>query len=275
MDDSQKSNTPSEPETNATPPVVDRTPGEPFKLPIVEPKEPWYKSKWLWIIVSLIVLGGLGTAGYIYVQGLTEQNGTAAVATVSPTPTPSTTAKPTPQAAKTLTYEQKDLGVAFDYPSTWTVKANDSADDFYGTKDNKDYRQLVVSPQGFTMLFNLLVTDGLGGAGPCDRKITAFESLGDTKIAGAYVVGYILNGKYVLNVSTDKTQAGTEKDCLRYNGIVKIKEMTNTSDTSKMKPYALTFGTDTVGAEPVSTTKPSDKELKEAVAILQSLRKAE
>lgn len=239
-------------------------------LPAVPMKRAWYKNKILWIVAALILFAGGGTAGYVYYSSTTGQTGTNITANTS---TPSVTPVPT---ATLKTFASTNIGVAFDYPSSWTVAPNEAATDFF-PKENND-RLVVRSPDGFTLFFNTLAPSGLGGSGPCDRTITNFVVNGETKIKGAHVVSYVGDGDFVLQVSKEPTAASAQKDCLRYNSVIEVAEPTMEKDENGLNiatthPYAIEFGTYILGETVVSTEKPNENVLKEATAILMSLRR--
>lgn len=217
------------------------------------------------IIMAIVIVGLLAAVGWLYwdkVATKAGDNGT------------STSSIQSKQSATLKTYTSKDLGVAFDYPQSWTVTPNTKSkfkDSVQGGEN-----MLVKASSGFTMLFNTVATDGLGGTGPCEIAIKDFVYEGTPKIDKAYVVSFNDNGTFVLRLSISKTADYGPVSCpnLDYGSIVNIKDPTLSSDGLKItKPYQLLFGTFVFDEDAISKTRPSDKEYKEAVDILKSVRK--
>lgn len=180
-------------------------------------------------------------------------------------------AAPKPAEVTTKTYKLPSLDVAFDYPSTWTVRDNYVAGPA-GPKRSLD-RLRIQSPDKFTLLLDTLAYGGLGGTGPCERHISQFKLEGRPQIDEAFgIVSYYNDEDFILNISNPTLEAA-QNNCLHYQEIVRVREPTTDENGYDRKAYALMFGTDILFETPVSKTKPSDKTLAEAIDILKSLRK--
>lgn len=174
------------------------------------------------------------------------------------------------QETKQKTYKSDYLGLAFDYPETWTVRVNENTNN-PGTPEamntNGD-RLLATSPNGFTMFFDQTKKMGLGGS--CEyQPVENFELAASLKLGNknAYVISYSSNGQYYLYVSETNVESAINGGGCEYSGIVQLEELSST-DT----PNAVLFGNWVLGEKIVSTQKPQDDEHAQAIEILSSLR---
>ncbi len=226
------------------------------------------------IVMAIVIVGLIGAVGYLFWDKIVNKptdSKTAAASTQSPSPTPTPT-------VSTKTYTSGGLGVAFDYPSTWTLSPNPAShtQKYYSAPGSES--KLVKAPSGLTMFFNTLATDGLGGTGPCDDTITDFTDEGTAQLDKAYVQSFTDNGVFILRVSSSQSKDYIHAvgcPTLSYDSMVNVREASVAADGSTLtEPYEVEFGT-TVFSEDntISKTRPSEQEYKQAVAILKSLRK--
>jgi hypothetical protein len=221
------------------------------------------------ILITIALVGLTGAVGWLYWSNVASKP--AATTTASATASTNTS-----KNTATKTYTSKGLGVAFDYPAAWAVIPNTSDNTNHrGDVDGSEH-MLVGSPSGFTLHFNTAAWSGLGGTGPCDDTITDFVSEGKPQLDNAYIQSFKDSGKFVLWISSSNTKDYIKTDCpsMNYNSIIDVKDPATTSDGMNITaPYQLEFGTAVYGEDTITTTRPSEQEYKQAVAILKSLRK--
>lgn len=218
------------------------------------------------IIMAIVIVGLLVAVGWLFYSNVSKKS--------EPTADTKTTAteqkKPEEKAAATKTYTSTYLKLAFDYPTDWTVKKNENS----GTKGEAGYnangdKLLVAAPGGFTMFFDESKPDGLGGV--CiPSEMTDFKQFGKTKLSqDSYVIGYMRTDTYYLYVTNKSGQDAAYNDPCRYDSLITL------GDRSEQDiPNVVSFGSDIIGEQQISTSKPDAAVLDQAAKILLSLRKA-
>lgn len=223
------------------------------------------------IVMAVVIVGLIGAVGWLFWDKIASKPAdNASVANNQ------ATKKSTAPTADLETFSAKSIGVAFDYPSHWTPLDADG----YPFKSGAplDIHKTFTSPDGFKLTFSTMSATGLGGTGPCPQ-VTGFKNYGESKLDDKYVIS-MDDGKggILLRLDSNKTEEDQSANCM-YQNIINMSEPeynTEIDDTYTVKPYAFTFGTfagyDDYG-NTKSTAKPSDKDLKDAVEILKSVRK--
>lgn len=210
------------------------------------------------IIMAVVIVGLVGAVGWLYwTQAKNDTTSSASANAVADKKSP----KASPESAVSMkTYQNKALGVAFSYPSTWTL--SDSPDSRYKVYIN-DVSKKVQSPNGFSLVFSTLSLSGYGGTGPCP-EVSGFKNFGASKISKVYAIiqndSSVKNG-ITLQLSNTPTEKDANTNCM-YQDMIQLRE-----PNEDMQPYGFTFGT--LGA----TSRPSDKDLNDAAAILMSTYK--
>lgn len=207
------------------------------------------------IIMAIVIVGLVGAVGWLFWNQATGK-------TASSASTSSVADKKSPQVSPESTsgiktYQNKALGIAFNYPSTWTL--SDSTSSRYKSIDSDDIKK-VQSPDGFILVFSTLSLSGYGGAGPCPA-VSGFKNFGASKISNVYTIiqddSSVKNG-IILQLSNTQTEKDANTNCM-YQDMIQLRE-----PSEDMQPYGFTFGT--MGA----ISRPSDKDLNDAAAILMS-----
>lgn len=218
------------------------------------------------IIMAVVIVGLLAAPGWMFYSNVVNSDESAkqdtSLATIDK--------KDKPSQNDTKTYTSRYLNLAFDYPSSWSVKDNPNSN----TRGEKGYNHngdklLVASPSGYTMYFNESKPDGLGGA--CMPIETSdFTLFGKTKLeTDSSVIGFTYEDTYYLYVSSNSTQQQINETNCRYDGLIELRER-----QEQDAPNIISFGNFVVSEEIVPKQKPSQAELEQAAAILLSLRKA-
>lgn len=224
------------------------------------------------IVMAVAIVGLVVAVGWLYFGNVVNKNSRGDEMNSS---------KNAEQKSATLkSHVSSGLGVEFDYPSTWSVTQNTDtklAKGDFNSAQNGSENLLVKSPSGYTLLFNTVATEGLGGTGPCDNvndQSIVYE--GDSKVGKSYVINFVDNGAFVLRLSSSKSGIVSPISCpsLDYASLIDVKEPVRTANNlCCATPHQFEFGSLVWNEDPISKTKPSDKEYKEAVEILKSVRK--
>lgn len=220
------------------------------------------------IIMAVVIVGLVGVVGWLYwtnVANKPTNSKSTDTLVKSKDSASSTVEKKTQQPSASpvvgmQTYQNKALGVAFSYPSTWTL--SDSPDSRYKVYIN-DVSKKVQSPNGFSLVFSTLSLSGYGGTGPCP-EVSGFKNFGASKISNAYAIiqdDVTVKNAIIMQLSGNQNEKDANTNCM-YQDMIRLREPTE--DT---QPYGFTFGT--LGA----TSLPSDKDLNDAADILISTRK--
>lgn len=229
------------------------------------------------VVMMVVIIVLLGAVGWLFWDKIMNKPASETV-TTSATSTKSSSPSPT---VSTKTYTAKGINVAFDYPSTWTVTpdSNQSRSKYVeiGQVSGSE-RTLVKAPSGFTLRFNAVAFDGLGGTGPCNGVVRDYKLEGTTTIDNSYVQSFTFNDNFILWVSRANPVncAWTDDDetDMNYPTILHVRDSRLSSDGMTFtEPFEIEFGTTVFGEYAASKTKPSDQEYKQAVEILKSLRK--
>jgi prepilin-type N-terminal cleavage/methylation domain-containing protein len=218
------------------------------------------------VIMAVAIVGLVAAVGWLYWQNSSTTNVNKDEV--------QTTQAPSQDEARpsTKTHTSSDIGVAFDYPSTWTSEKIPSSA-IYDQRAGSE-TMLLKAPSGFSIFFASYATTGLGGAGPCDGVLREVTNEGITRIGKGSVVSLYFNNDFYLVLTENENIKNGPGACGVGSGL-QFRETSFSTDPEGnccTKPYQIGFGTVILGQEPISTTKPSDKEYMEAVEIIKSLR---
>lgn len=221
------------------------------------------------VVMMVVIIVLLGAVGWLFWDKIVNkpagETAASAASTKSPSPSPTVSTK---------TYTAKGINVAFDYPSTWEL--SEASDYSFKSDSPIDAHKTVTSPSGFSLVFSTISSSGFGGTGPCPT-VTGFKNYGESKLSGAYAVIMDDGIGVDLQLSKNKSEQDQSTNCM-YQNIIDVSEPKYSSEDMgyTVVPYSFTFGTylkysDYEQGDRVS--KPNDKELNEATAILKSVRK--
>lgn len=222
------------------------------------------------ILMIIVIVGLIGAVGWLFWDKQVNHNSD----TKSNEVVKSSEKAPDNKQQKLSTFTADSIGVAFDYPSSWQL--SDATSYPFKTNSPKDVHKQVTSPNGFSLVFSTISSDGFGGTGQCPA-VSNFKNHGEAKLSGVYVL-YMDSAESgaVLQLSKNGTENNQIERCM-YQNIISVSEPVYSSDNDSysVKPHSFSFGTFISYPEIEEGKKlaaPNEVERKEAVNILLSTR---